>query len=614
MAEEAIKPRQTFVPLPDTVRGYGIHIDGNDKNRLITYAAGGHVIIRSLDDPAVGDLFSEHKAAKVTVAKFSPNGEWVASGDDTGRLLVWGAKNKIIKNDVRIGRKILDIDWSSDNQRVVAAGDAAEAKGKVVGRDSANSFGELYGHGKPILSVAFKPTRPFRIATAGEDNTVCFYNGPPFSFTSSFSEHQRFVNCVRYSPDGNFFVSVGSDSKIFVFNGATGEKVKEIESKENGHKGSVFSVSFSPDSKRFLTASGDKTAKIWNLESGAVETTFTFPNDVEHMQVAALWLGASLITVSLSGAINILDADNPSQPKFVFQGHQSQLQWLAVDPKTNNLFTSDINAVVSRWNEKGVPQWFSGKGHGKTVNRIALTADLQTLVSVGYDDKIRLNAAQSERPAFSDAALASGGLPSALATSRSDADLAAVGVSQGKLLLLRKGAIVHTVALKFKPLAIDISPDNTELAVSGDDRKVHVFALKGDALEETRALADHNNQIDSVAYSPDGRYLASADQGRFIFIFDRQADFKLLNPNGWQFHTSKVTSLTWSPSGKRIATSSQDQSIIVWNDTVNFDYTRIKLEYTHAEGVLAVKFLTDDALVSIGLDRTVKLWNLPALS
>lgn len=56
--------------------------------------------------------------------------------------------------------------------------------------DSGTNVGEFDGHSRRVLSCAFKPTRPFRIITCGEDFLVNYYEGPPFKFKHS----HRFVN------------------------------------------------------------------------------------------------------------------------------------------------------------------------------------------------------------------------------------------------------------------------------------------------------------------------------------------------------------------------------------------------------------------------------------
>lgn len=82
--------------------------------------------------------------------------------------------------------------------------------------DTANSCGEILGHSKIINACSIRSVRPFRAVTASDDMTVNFLQGPPFKFSKSINDHTRFVQAVRYSPDGQFFASVGSDAKVCV--------------------------------------------------------------------------------------------------------------------------------------------------------------------------------------------------------------------------------------------------------------------------------------------------------------------------------------------------------------------------------------------------------------
>jgi len=50
--------------------------------------------------------------------------------------------------------------------------------------------------------------------------------------------------------------------KLVIFDGKSGEKLGEI----SAHSGSILSLSWNPSSNLILTASGDKTAKIWNVD------------------------------------------------------------------------------------------------------------------------------------------------------------------------------------------------------------------------------------------------------------------------------------------------------------------------------------------------------------
>ena len=62
----------------------------------------------------------------------------------------------------------------------------------VFTADSGNSLGDLIGHSAAVNAISFRPERPFRLVSASEDNSLCFYEGPPFKFKVSLK-----VNC-RY--------------------------------------------------------------------------------------------------------------------------------------------------------------------------------------------------------------------------------------------------------------------------------------------------------------------------------------------------------------------------------------------------------------------------------
>lgn len=121
-------------------------------------------------------------------------------------------KEHILKNEFHpIGGPIKDISWSPDNQRMVVVGEGRERYfeiiyycpafhiififysililhfhtyrfGHVFMSETGTSVGEISGQSKPINSCDFRPSRPFRIVTGSEDNTVGVFEGPPFKF------------------------------------------------------------------------------------------------------------------------------------------------------------------------------------------------------------------------------------------------------------------------------------------------------------------------------------------------------------------------------------------------------------------------------------------------
>jgi WD repeat-containing protein 1 (actin-interacting protein 1) len=132
---------------------------------------------------------------------------------------------------------------------------------------------EISGHSAVVNAVAISPTRPFRAATAGDDNQLVFYHGPPFRFNSLLRKHTKFVYDVAFSPDGKTLVSVGADAQIVVYDGKTGESKLSLTA-ESGHKGSTFAVSWERSGSKLVTASADQTVKLWDVETNKVVKFF----------------------------------------------------------------------------------------------------------------------------------------------------------------------------------------------------------------------------------------------------------------------------------------------------------------------------------------------------
>lgn len=193
------------------------------------------IFLRSIDHPSLSTQYTDHTTL-TTVARFSPSGFYVASGDISGIVRIWdatGSGTTKLETSV-ISGPINDIAWDGDSQRIIAVGNGKERMGHCFTWDSGNSVGEVSGHSSNINCVDVRKKRPMRAATGSDDTAVVWYEGPPFRFKNSLrNQHQRFVFGVQFSPDGELLASVGADKRVWLYDGKTGEPKAEIGQGKN---------------------------------------------------------------------------------------------------------------------------------------------------------------------------------------------------------------------------------------------------------------------------------------------------------------------------------------------------------------------------------------------
>jgi WD40 repeat protein len=591
---------------------------------LIIYPSGKLVIVKNYQNPSECFIYRGH-AHPVTAAKFSPNGFWVASADMSGKVRVWSWDNPehLTKLEIPVfAGAVYDLDWDNESKKIVASGDGSGILVKCFAWDTGNSAGEMLGHNKRVLSVAYKPTRPFRIMSGSEDMRCLFFTGPPFKLDHSNSTHSNFVNCVRYNSSGSKVVSGGSDKKIQLYDGATGEPAGEIP---NAHDGGVYSVSFAPDNVHFVTASADKTLKIWNADTLTAVHTIRISADpqIADAQVSVLWnKDDTILSVSLNGNINVFapgTSTSSTGPSTVLFAHQVAITAMSYHAPSNTLFSGSYDGVVvSRpladqftarkllgTDKKNI----SGASHnGKLVGIVAVDDDL---ISVGWDDRIRW-ASIGSNAYHTDQAL--NGQPISLVRSPVS-NLVAV-VTNAEISLFRgtnKIASKPVNALPFTPTVIALANDE-ELAVGGSDNKTHILNIVDLSFAE-KANIETRSAVSALAYHPGGELLAIGDAGRQVEVYARQnggSSWEAKVKGKWVFHTSKITALAWSPSGNLLASGSLDENIYLWNYTNPMN--KLQVPFTHIGGVTGLDFVggSDEKLVSVGNDQTVVTWKLPS--
>ena len=135
-----------------TERGRPTQMNADAKATKFLYTNGRTVIIRDLKNPELSDEYNGHNCI-ASVAKFSPSGYYIASGDVQGNVKIWDATQTehILKTETKsITGKINDLAWDFESKRVIAVGDGKDKFGHAFLFDSASSCGEVSGHSKCI--------------------------------------------------------------------------------------------------------------------------------------------------------------------------------------------------------------------------------------------------------------------------------------------------------------------------------------------------------------------------------------------------------------------------------------------------------------------------------
>jgi WD40 repeat protein len=146
------------------------------------------------------------------------------------------------------------------------------------------------------------------------------------------------------------------------------------------------------------------------------------------------------------------------------------------------------------------------------------------------------------------------------------------------------------------------SPDGRTLASGSRDETIGLWdPLSGKRL---RVLVGHGSDVYGVAWSPDGRTLASGSRDETIGLWDPLSGKRLRVLVG---HGSGVYGVAWSPDGRTLASGSDDKTIGLWDPLSG---KRLRMLVGHGSGVYGVAWSPDGRTLASGsADKTIGLWD-----
>ena len=367
---------------------------------------------------------------------------------------------------------------------------------------------------------------------------------------------------VAFSPQGEAFASSGGEGSVKVWDASTGALLARFV----GHEGAVRSVCYTPDGQGLVSGSADGTIRIWNAASGEVLHVVDLGN-TEVQCVAVEATGTRGAAACADGRIVVFDPVG-GQTVRELEGHPTNLHFgvsgtiqIAFRPGHAQLASCGCDDTAKLWDYDTGALLHTIRGHVQKVWSVSFSPDGATLATASHDRKVKFW----------------------------DPDTG-----------LEKNSGIGVTSAVLRTL---FSPDGTRLAIVGN-----MVARIWDAGKPfgTHHLRGHTADVNAVAFSPDGRILASG-AGHWSAGGDTRAilwDSASRKPvHILEGHTEPVYCVAFHPNGKWVTTSGSDHRVITWDVATGGKVREFSADI-HKNGVRSIAYSPDgNQLISGGWDE-----------
>jgi WD40 repeat protein/tetratricopeptide (TPR) repeat protein len=550
-----------------------MQLDGPDDAMSVAFSpdgqrlAGGTVGLARVWDLSTGACVLEiAEATTVTSVEFSPDGKRIATAAYGGRVGVWDADSGAPLVQIDAGEDMaFGVGFSPDGRRLVTA--SADRTARVWDSETGRKLRTLSGHTFEVYSASFSGDGRY-VATAARDMLTKVWDADTGDTIGTFGDHKNTVMKAAFSPDGATLATGSLDGTAKAYDWRSGRELATFR----GHHDGVTCVRFSPDGRRLATSSLDATVRVWDATAGRDVATTVMKGSASHVAFSP---SGKLVAATGSDPLGtagqapndfvarVWDISSEQEVSTLF-GHSADVSEIDFSTDESRVATASADYLAKVWDVATGRELLSLTGHTANVNTIRFADRGQFVVTGSGDETVRVWDAETGESLQTIECSAE---VIAVAVAPSGTSVA-IGSDDGQLRVyaVPSGELQHVVPNTGDAIwGLAFTPDGHSVATAGRTGTIRLFDLDAAANGPQAEWQVSKTPISSLAFSSDGR-LVYGGWDFSVRIMDVATGEEIVRlPD----HAGKVRAVAFSPDGKLVASASEDEYVRVRTVTVD---------------------------------------------